>query len=228
MFDLNATLLDTQAAGVLFFHETAQSLGVPLTDKESDQLALAWRKGPIAQHQFFTSFSLSRGLDRTMFEAAHDRMFLEHVAEIDLMPGVPQVLETIARTSKLGLVTDCNVDYVTQALSGRGLELFDAIVAHEEVLTYKPNSAGYRLCLRKLAANPRRSIAVEDSQAGVRAARGAGLYVIGTRAGHADPQPLDEAHDVIEDMGDLFGAIEQRGVELEKGLELGRFERFSP
>jgi beta-phosphoglucomutase len=64
------------------------------------------------------------------------------------------------------------------------LERFAAVVAAEDVAAGKPDPAGYALAVARLGAaagrplRPCASLAIEDSPAGIAAARGAGLHVL--------------------------------------------------
>ena len=55
----------------------------------------------------------------------------------------------------------------------------------------KPDPEGYLLAARKLGADPRRCLVVEDAEAGVAAGRAAGAVVAGLRGVHADIQITD-------------------------------------
>jgi len=55
---------------------------------------------------------------------------------------------------------------------------FDAIVCDRDVTIGKPDPAIFQVAARKLKADPARCIVFEDSQAGVEAARAAGMRVV--------------------------------------------------
>ena len=70
---------------------------------------------------------------------------------------------------------------------------FTAVVAAEDVDRGKPDPAGYRRALDVLGVDPQAAVAVEDSEAGVLAAKAAGIYTVavvgtvgGDRLGAAD------------------------------------------
>ena len=115
---------------------------------------------------------------------------------IALRAGVRELIDE-CRTGgvRLGVVTTsarANVD----ALLGRHLgpawaTWFDAVVCGEDVRAKKPAPDAYVLALRVLGLTPAACVAIEDSPAGVAAARGAGVPVIVTRS-------IYFAHDAIE------------------------------
>jgi HAD superfamily hydrolase (TIGR01509 family) len=69
---------------------------------------------------------------------------------------------------------------VEAALSSAGLEdLFAVVVTADDVDHGKPAPDLYLLACARLAADPARSVAFEDSPTGVASARAAGLFVVG-------------------------------------------------
>lgn len=75
---------------------------------------------------------------------------------------------------------------------------FDAIVAAEDVTIGKPNPQVFLAAAERLGVEPVRAVVVEDAQAGIQAARRAGMKVIGV--GHA---PLDGADRLVRSLEDL-------------------------
>src|ERR1700743_2949788 len=65
------------------------------------------------------------------------------------------------------------------------------LVTIDDVRAGKPDPEGYLLAARKLGADPRRCLVVEDAAAGVAAGRAAGAVVAGLRGVDADIQIAD-------------------------------------
>src|SRR6476661_8693257 len=65
------------------------------------------------------------------------------------------------------------------------------LVTIDDVRHGKPDPEGYLLAARKLGADPRRCLVVEDAEAGVAAGRAAGAVVAGLRGVDADIQITD-------------------------------------
>ena len=74
-----------------------------------------------------------------------------------------------------------NADAVLRALRLEGA--FDTIVTADDVAQTKPDPEGYRLALERLGADAARSLALEDSPAGIRGALAAGLGVVAMPSG---------------------------------------------
>lgn len=103
------------------------------------------------------------------------------------LPGAVEIIEAAAaRGLALGICSGALRAEVELALQVLGAAAhIPVVVAAEDVERSKPDPAGYRLALRLLAGknhtelDPGRCVAVEDSPAGILAAKGAGLKVLG-------------------------------------------------
>lgn len=84
---------------------------------------------------------------------------------------------------------------------------FDAAVSSDEVPPERRalgKSQTHLLALRRLGVPPHRALAVEDTAAGVEAARKAGLLVAGLRNGFNDDEDFSAAHLVIREIREII------------------------
>ena len=94
----------------------------------------------------------------------------------------------------LGLASNTRREIVTDTLLRSGLSgCFDVIVTGDEA-DPKPAPGIYRDACRQLGINPERSVAVEDSPTGVRAAKAAGMTCIGVPS---DPEHVPAQADCL-------------------------------
>jgi sugar-phosphatase len=93
------------------------------------------------------------------------------------VPGAVEALPALrAAGIRLALVTSGPDHWARDCLLDLGLyDLFEVRVTAEDVTRGKPDPEGYRLALTRLALEPAQVLAVEDSPAGVAAAKAAGL-----------------------------------------------------
>src|SRR5262249_18665595 len=99
--------------------------------------------------------------------------------ELPLIPGARQAVERLARRWPLGLASSSNRPLIDAALELSGLDrLFAATVSSEEVPRGKPAPDVYLEAARRLAADPTRCVAVEDSHSGIGSAKAAAMRVI--------------------------------------------------
>jgi HAD superfamily hydrolase (TIGR01509 family) len=127
------------------------------------------------------------------------RQRLEHTP-LPLRPGVERLLrEAAAAGLRQAVVTTSSRAAVAGLLAGHPWmePLFELWVCGEDVAAKKPDPAAYRQALAALDLPCGRAMAIEDSPAGLQAARGAGLTVLITRCG-GEPNPLEGAAAVVE------------------------------
>ncbi len=101
------------------------------------------------------------------------------------MDGAVELLEELRGTRPLAVASNGSRETVEASLKAAAIPpVFDTIVAFEAPLRAKPAPDIYLRACENLQVNPADAIAVEDSLPGARAARAAGLFVVGL--GRAD------------------------------------------
>ena len=78
-------------------------------------------------------------------------------------------------------------------LAMAGLPVPHVLVTAELTPRGKPDPAGYRLAAGRLGVAPQECLAIEDSPAGIRAARAAGMFAVGTTNTHVAAELADAA-----------------------------------
>ncbi len=128
--------------------------------------------------------ALARELHRRK-NVAYERRLAE--GAIALRPGVPELLdEAASRGLRQAIVTTtsrANVAALLQhTLEPHALHRFEEVVCGEDVAAKKPDPEAYTRALGQLGLAARATLAIEDSPAGVAAARAAGVPVVVTRS----------------------------------------------
>ncbi len=107
------------------------------------------------------------------------RMLAAYRERLPLLPGAVEAVERAAERFPLALASSSNRELIDAALELAGLAgLFEATVSSEEVARGKPAPDVYLEAARRLGVAAARCTAVEDSHAGIRAARAAGMRVV--------------------------------------------------
>lgn len=98
----------------------------------------------------------------------------------ELFPGAKKVIEDARKNKiKLAIVTSGTKALVKVCLDPLKInDAFDVIVTSEDVKKAKPSPEMYQFALKKLGVKASESVAIEDSEAGVKAAKEAGIPVI--------------------------------------------------
>ena len=130
--------------------------------------------------------------DVRRYEAMIDRRF----AALPMMRGAPALLKSAARLGMTSTVVTSNArGRVELWLASRGLDgLCSVIVAGDDAVAAKPSPEPYHLALRRLGIAASQALAVEDSEAGARAAALAGIETM--KLGAALEAPCGTVHGV--------------------------------
>lgn len=127
------------------------------------------------------------------------RLIARYRAEPPFIDGAREAVLALAGSVPLGLASSSTRSLIDAVLDLGGLAgAFTVTVSSEEVARGKPSPDVYLRALDGLGVAPARSVAVEDSAAGIRAASAAGMRVV------AIPNPLyppaAEALDLADDV----------------------------
>ena len=138
------------------------------------------------------SFELSgAAMEYEAFKADQHRIFHEILAR-EPMRGIRELLDALALAAvPVAIASTSTARWVVPAVERLGLsDRFRTIVTADDVERRKPAPDVYLEAARRLGADPRRSVAIEDSGPGVAAATAAGMKTI------AIPHWLTERHDL--------------------------------
>jgi len=108
-----------------------------------------------------------------------ERMLEAYKRELPLLPGAVEAVRRTAAAFPLALASSSNRAIFEEVLQLAGIEdCFRATVSSEEVARGKPAPDVYLEAARRLKVPPERCAAVEDSHAGIRSAKSAGMRVV--------------------------------------------------
>jgi HAD superfamily hydrolase (TIGR01509 family) len=125
---------------------------------------------------------------------------------LPLIPGARETVLALAAEWPLGLASSANRPIIELVLELAELEAsFAATVSSEEVSRGKPAPDVYLEAARRLAVDPARCAAVEDSSNGLFSASAAGMTVFA--APNRDFPPSDEALAVADDVLGSIGEL---------------------
>ena len=203
LWDVDGTLAETERDGHRpAFNDAFASMGLPWTWGEARYGELLRVTGgrerilaDLPTHADAPATApereaLARELHRRK-NIAYERRLAE--GAITLRPGVRELLEEAAtRGLRQAIVTTTSRANVTALLRHAlgavvGLAsrpLFELAVCGEDVAAKKPDPEAYTQALQRLALPPQATLALEDSPAGVAAARAAGVPVVVTRSAY--------------------------------------------
>ncbi len=138
----------------------------------------------------------SKRMEDEQFALVAEQVETGHVPVTD---GLLEVLKRAKEKGiKTGLATSSDRVMVERVLRALGIiQYFDVIVTGDEVANKKPFPDVYERVLEIAGVRPGQAVAVEDSTAGVEAAKSAGIYCYGYRNETSGEQDLGKADRVI-------------------------------
>jgi len=188
IFDFNGVLADDETPHVLCFQQALAEFGLSLTvedyygtylgmDERTCTAALLRARGRDGDHRL---------LDRIVARKAQLFALRTADAQPPLFPGAADFVKAARSGYRLAVASGGRRHQIDRALHGTAIEgIFDVIVASEDCPIGKPDPAIYRMTLARLndgARTPSLSasscLVIEDSLAGIRSARQAGMKVL--------------------------------------------------
>ena len=119
---------------------------------------------------------------------AYQKLWREKPDQLPIYDGLEDLIyQLTSRNIKLAVVTGAIRTEVELVLDSTNLaKYFNAIVAGDDILTSKPAPDGYLLAVERLKElypntnlQPKDCLAIEDTPAGIQAAKSAGIAVVG-------------------------------------------------
>jgi HAD superfamily hydrolase (TIGR01509 family) len=176
-WDIDGTLIDSEPLHQRALIESGAVFGVDLSDLPEE----AFRG--VHARDIWTALKprFPKGVDRQTWIAAIERFYVDRAPNLSPIPGA---LEAVSALAAKGVAQAC-VSNSGRAIVDANIEALGVgkIIAFslslEDVSAGKPDPEPYREAARRFALPAAAVVAVEDSGAGARSARAAGLYVVG-------------------------------------------------
>jgi HAD superfamily hydrolase (TIGR01509 family) len=174
VFDLDGTLIDSEALVREAHFAACAQIGVTMTDAQFLSLVGMHREAndEMLRGYYGADFPLDDFITRTRAHVG-DRV-------ADLKPGALDLLDALdERALPYGLATSSRRPWVDKHFAAHRLaDRFRAVVTRQDCVEGKPHPEPYLNASRLLCIAPANVLALEDSHAGVRSAHAAGLMTI--------------------------------------------------
>jgi HAD superfamily hydrolase (TIGR01509 family) len=202
VLDLDGVVADTEPTAAAAIAETYAAAGVVLAEPELRGLVgLEFgRFEPLLRSRHAVA------ADPVALRAEFDRRYLGMLRKgVAAAPGLVELLDEVrAAGVPVAVASSSPLAQVELVLAATGIRpLLDAVAAGSEVALTKPAPDVYLLALRRLGVAAAGAVAVEDSAAGVAAARAAGLACVAVRTQATADHDLGAASAVVGSLYEL-------------------------
>ena len=206
VFDFDGVIVNTEPLHFVAFRQILEAKGLAFNWEEYVSDYLGFDDRDVFKKAFKRGGRTLRGADRAKLILAKARAFQRLAEEKDAQPfpGVVPLIKSLAGKIPLALCSGAVKSDIEPILRKLKFDrVFDVIVTAEDVSASKPDPASYVLALQRLKkAFPAekivadRCVAIEDSPAGINAARAAGLLVLALSNSYA-PAKLSAAEKIV-------------------------------
>jgi len=203
LFDLDGTLVDSGAIILASFQHAARTV----LDREVPAGEILARVGGTSLREQMRAIDPERVDDLVSVYREHNAPLAE---TLEAFEGILEVVEKLHDEGRrLGVVTAKRRESLDLALARIPLEPYlDVIVASEDTDRHKPDPDPLLEALRRLRATPAEAAYVGDSPFDVRAAKAAGLFMVGVTWGRIHgPEALEGADVIVESAEELVGVL---------------------
>ncbi len=203
MFDNDGVLVDSEVLANSLLADLLSELGHPTTLDESIERYIG---GSMQRVRDLVTASGGPALPPDFEDRYHAELFTRFATRLRIVPGVAEVIAGL-RVDRC-VASSGSHDRIRVALRTVGLlDAFDgAIYSADDVEHGKPAPDLFLHAAAARGARPDRCVVIEDSPAGVAAARAAGMTVLGF-ARMTPAARLADAHAVFDDMAALPGLL---------------------
>lgn len=205
IFDLDGVIADTESVQLRAINMLLNPFGISIS---ADEWAGQYVGHPIEEdvRDLHARLNLSMPL-ATLAERrrAVYRELLRKDSQLQPQPGLVSLLDELhARKIPIGIASGSPLGDVETVLRVLGLSgRFNAIAAGDQVEHPKPAPDVYLLAAARLEIQPDQCVAIEDSAAGVAAAKAAGARVVAIPSIYTRRQDLSRADAVLRDFDEL-------------------------
>lgn len=195
IFDLDGVIVDTAKYHYLAWKRLANQLGFDFTEKDNERLKGVSRMRSLEILLEIGGLQADEANRQAMAEQKNT-WYVEYIGRMQASEILPGVVDYIGFIQQKGVKTalasaSMNAPLILERL--RIAPLFDVVVNSAEVLNPKPDPEIFTRAAESLGISPENCVVFEDAEAGVEAARRAGMGSVGV----GRPEVLKEADMVI-------------------------------
>lgn len=202
IFDLDGVIVDTAKYHYLAWARLAKELGFEFTLKDNERLKGVSRARSLEILLEIGHKSFSNA-EKSLLAEKKNNWYVDYIRQMDeteLLKGAKEyIVELKSKGTKVALGSASkNAPLILKNLNI--MELFDAVIDGNKVSKAKPDPEVFSLGASELGLEPEDCVVFEDAEAGVEAAKRAGMKVVGI----GSKEILKDADLVVAGLHDLL------------------------
>lgn len=203
IFDLDGTLIDSELLWCKAMKQLVVSRGLEMTDSYATELVVGRAWSDIVVRLCSDYPSIQGDNEAIEQESLTHYHALRGTTDIRIASSI-RLLEQLARRYPVVIVSGSTRRQVADAIALMGVNgSLKFYLGSEDYPRGKPDPECFLLAARRLGVEPEDCLVFEDSTAGVRAAKAAGMRCIALLRNCHSGQDLSDADEVLEDLVDF-------------------------
>lgn len=201
IFDMDGVIVDTAKFHFKAWHRLADSLGIPFTETQNEELKGVSRVDSLEKILRWGNMELDNTRKQELMNLKNKWYlgFAEQVKPDEMLPGTLMFLEECRKNQvKIALGSSSkNAILILEKLGIIGF--FDSIVDGNKITLSKPNPEVFLRAAGELGLLPSECVVFEDAISGVEAAKSGGFYCVGI----GEESILNKADRVVTSLADV-------------------------
>lgn len=200
IFDLDGTLIDTEPMLVDATKNLIEQRGGSLSHEEAEEIVLG--KSAIDIYREIREAVPGVFNSDQEIESGVEEIYVEYCRHNDIrIPSSIELLKKLARNFPVAIVSGSHTRTVEEAAELMGVrEMLAFCLGADDYPRGKPDPVCFLKAASMLEAEPEECLVFEDSEAGVAAAKNAGMYCVGLKRPEAPPQDISLADEILSDL----------------------------
>jgi len=200
LFDLDGTLLDSEILWVEAIKQALSERGYEITDEEALKLVYgrAWTEIREEIRERFPGADTPEN----PLEPHTERIFRTLREKMDVrIPSSVELLVSLGKRFPVAIVSGSTRSMIAESIRLLGIEPYVRLyVGTEDYGPGKPDPACFLIAAQRLEVPPRKCLVFEDSEAGVKAAKAAGMICVALKRPGRPDQNVSEADEILTDL----------------------------
>lgn len=178
IFDMDGVIFDTESLYLKHWCSIFSKYGYEMT--KENYLLVMGRGRKVVKEKFLSIYGENLPIDNMYKEKDYELSKYIEENEVPIKEGAYELLEFLKVNGyKIALATSAKRGRAMKHLKDSRFEnYFDVIITGEDIEKTKPNPEIFLKALERLNIEPKKAIVIEDSIAGIKAAKNAGIFAI--------------------------------------------------